>query len=74
MIKSFRINYIDGGDMRYKSFETPAIDETGALSSLWDRYEYGDFENRVVEVIELPEPVPQRMRIGSPAPLPYSTI
>lgn len=34
----YRINYIDGYDMRYKSFEATAETKEDAISALWDNY------------------------------------
>lgn len=68
-MKSYRINYIDSGDKRYKSFETPATDVNIAINILRERESH---RSRVVEIIELPGLVTQHMRIGSPSPLPYT--
>lgn len=63
-MSGYRINYIDGHDMRYKSFETNAETKEDAISALWDKY-WADFDHRIIEVIPLDETVPANMRIGS---------
>ena len=60
----FRINYIDGHDLRYKSIEVPAESEESALDALWDMYD-ADYDHQIVEV--LPQPADAEiaaMRIG----------
>ena len=63
-MKNYRINYIDGHDMRYKSFETAAESTEEALSKLWDRYKPFDFDHQIVETIELKETAKEGLRIG----------
>lgn len=63
-MKHYRINYIDGHDLRYKSFETSAKSKEDAISKLWDRYD-ADFDHHIAEVIELPEAPSLPFRIGS---------
>ena len=52
-MKNYRINYIDGHDLRYKSFETAAKTEKDALSNLWECYYPFDFDHQIAEIIEL---------------------
>lgn len=52
-MKRFRINYVDGHDLKYKSFETDAEDRDQAISNLWKSYTFGDFDHRIIEVIEV---------------------
>lgn len=71
-MSSYRVNYIDGHDLRFKSFETPAESEAAAISALWNNYE-SDFDHHIVEIIPLKEDVAQaHMRIeglkNSPSP------
>lgn len=63
-MNNYRINYIDGHDMRYKSFETVANTKEEALSNLWDSYPDGDYDHQIAEVIKLEEPAAPGMRIG----------
>jgi hypothetical protein len=62
-MKYYRINYIDGHDLRYKSFETPAKSKEAAVSALCSCYQ-ANFDHRIIEIIEVKEPVSQGMRIG----------
>lgn len=62
-MKHFRINFIDGHDLRYKSFETSAAGEDAAISSLWDRYD-ADYDHHIVEVMELKTAPSLPFRIG----------
>lgn len=62
-MKSYRINYIDGHDLRYKSFETNAETREDAISALWDKY-WADFDHQIIEVIALDKAVSPHMRIG----------
>lgn len=68
-MNNYRINYIDGHDLRYKSFETIAKDEESALSNLWASYTNGNFDHQIVEIIRLEEPAANGMRIGEAAAL-----
>lgn len=63
-MSGYRINYIDGHDMRYKSFETNAETSEDAVSALWDKYQ-ANFDHRIIEIIPLGKTVPANMRIGS---------
>lgn len=63
-MNSYRINYIDGHDLRYKSFETEAKDKDDALAKLWDQYDC-DFDHQIVEVLRVKTPTTNGMRIGS---------
>ena len=51
-MKHYKINYLDGHDLRYKSFETDAEDRDSAIQNLRDSYENGDFDHQIAEVIE----------------------
>ena len=59
----YRINYIDGYDMRYKSFETTAETSEDAINALWDKY-WSAFDHQIIEIIPLGKSVPANMRIG----------
>ena len=63
-MKQFRINYIDGHDLRYKSIEVHADSKEDALSALWDMYD-ADYDHQIVEVIRVKSPISNGMRIGS---------
>lgn len=63
-MKHYRINYIDGHDLRYKSFEISAETQEEAISKLWERYD-ADFDHHIAEVIELSEAPSLPFRIGS---------
>lgn len=63
-MKTFRINYIDGHDLRYKSVEVPAKNEEDALSALWDMYD-ADFDHQIIEVLPQKKTSANKyMRIG----------
>lgn len=49
------IYYIDGHDLRYKTFRTPAGSEADALRLLWDQYE-SDFDHQIIEAIKEDHP------------------
>lgn len=50
----FRIAYIDGYDMKYKTFETEAESKEKALDRLWGKYkDMGDFDHQICEVVEI---------------------
>ena len=72
-MNNYRINYIDGHDMRYKSFETVAENTDEALLNLWDTYKPFDFDHQVVEIIKLKEPAIEGLRIGEAIPSPNPT-
>lgn len=45
------ISYIDGNDLRYKSFATVADSQEKALKNLWKSYEgIGNFDHRIIEI------------------------
>lgn len=78
-MRNYRINYIDGHDLRYKSFETVAENKDEALENLWASYKNGDFDHRIAEVIDLgeansKEPKKTGYRIGavSLSPIPFA--
>jgi len=60
----YRINYIDGFDLRYKSFETIAENEDTALSALLAKYTWGDFDHQIVEIKRIKGKASEGMRIG----------
>ena len=63
-MKQFRINYIDGHDLRYKSIEVHADSKEDALSALWDMYD-ADYDHQIVEVLPRPEKdASEKLRIG----------
>ena len=64
----YRINYIDGHDLRYKSFETSTNNEKEALVNLWASYPNGDFDHQIVEIIKLDAPGQSGFRIGDAVP------
>lgn len=51
-MKKFKINYIDGHDLRFKSFETVAEDRDQAIRNLRESYVDGDFDHQIESVIE----------------------
>lgn len=51
-MKRFKINYIDGHDLRFKSFETDAEDRDQAIKNLRESYVNGDFDHQIESVIE----------------------
>ncbi len=51
-MKRFKINYIDGHDLRFKSFETDAEDRDQAIRNLRESYVDGDFDHQIESVIE----------------------
>lgn len=60
---NYRINYIDGKDTRYKSFETTAINRKTALANLRNMYS-DDYDHHIVEITTIDDLSEQRMRIG----------
>ena len=64
-MNAYRVNYIDGYDLRYKSFETMAQSKKEAVSNLWATYkDNGDFDHQIIEILRLEEPVDGGLRIG----------
>lgn len=55
-MKHYLINYIDGHDLKYKSFETDADDRDSAIRHLWDSYQNGDFDHQIIEIIIAEDP------------------
>ena len=51
-MKRFKINYIDGHDLRFKSFVTDAEDRDQAIRNLRESYVNGDFDHQIESVIE----------------------
>ena len=51
-MKRFKINYIDGHDLRFKSFVTDAEDRDQAIRNLRESYVNGDFAHQIESVIE----------------------
>lgn len=52
-MKKFEIAYIDGHDLKYKTFTTTAQDEENALKNLWNNYKSGDFDHQIINVKEI---------------------
>lgn len=52
IMKHFKINYIDGHDLSFKSFETDAKDRDQAIKNLRDSYVDGDFDHQIESVTE----------------------
>ncbi len=53
-LRRFHINYIDGHDLKFKTFVTDAADEDDALLKLRKEYEpYGDFDHRIESIREV---------------------
>ena len=52
IMKHFKINYIDGHDLRFKSFVTDAEDRDQAIRNLRESYVNGDFDHQIESVIE----------------------
>ena len=51
-MKHYKINYIDGHDLRFKTFETDAEDRDQAIRNLRDSYVDVDFDHQIGSVIE----------------------
>ena len=52
----FRICYIDGFDMKYKTFETEAENKEEAIHRLWTEHiPEGDFDHQIGEITEFME-------------------
>lgn len=51
-MKHFKINYIDGHDLRFKSFETDAEDRDRAIRNLRESYVDGDFDHQIESITE----------------------
>ena len=47
----YKIAYIDGHDLKYKTFTTEAENRDDAISKLWASYE-SDFDHQIIEVYE----------------------
>lgn len=52
-MKKFIVRFIDGYDLRFKSYETEASDEANAVLRVYDLF--GDFDHWISNVEELPE-------------------
>jgi len=48
----YRICYIDGHDLRYKTFVTEAENREAAIKNLRDLYSTGDFDHQIASVIK----------------------
>ena len=48
---TYKIAYIDGHDLKYKTFTTEADSRDDAISKLWASYE-SDFDHQIIEVYE----------------------
>jgi hypothetical protein len=55
-MKQYTINYIDGHDLRFKTFKTVAEDRDQAIKQLRASYIDGDFDHQIESVIEEGEP------------------
>jgi len=53
-VKRYKIQYIDGHDLKYKTFTTDAESREDAISKLWEQYE-SDFDHRIIDVYEVEE-------------------
>jgi hypothetical protein len=51
-MKKFTIHYIDGHDLRYKTFKTIAANDADAVGALWAKYEPFDFDHQIIEIVE----------------------
>ena len=47
----YKINYIDGHDLRWKTFCTEAKDCDEAVNNLRKYYPCGDFDHQIAEII-----------------------
>ena len=47
----YKVAYIDGHDLKYKTFSTEAESRDDAISKLWASYE-SDFDHQIIEVYE----------------------
>ena len=64
-MSTFRVNYVDGHDHRYKSYETAtAKAEEDAVSELNDLYDT-NYSHKIVEVLKVDAQPGRRMRIGN---------
>ena len=52
-MKKFRIDYIDGHDLKYKTFDTEAENPDDAVSNLWKSYSNGDFDHTIIGILEV---------------------
>lgn len=50
-MKKFIVRFVDGYDMRFKTFETEAIDEANAVHKVYELF--GDFDHWVSSVEEV---------------------
>ena len=63
-MSAYSINYIDGFDNKYKSYETNAESEKVAVLQLFSYYKGINIEHSIIEITRLKGSVPERMRIG----------
>ena len=52
-LHQFKISYLDGHDMRFKTFETEAASKEEALNALREKYKPADFDHQINEVVEI---------------------
>ncbi len=52
-LHQFKISYLDGHDMRFKTFETEAASKEEALNALQEKYKPVDFDHQINEVVEI---------------------
>lgn len=52
-MRIYKISYIDGHDMKFKTFTVMATDERNAVAKLWKSYEkQGDFDHVITSIKE----------------------
>ena len=51
-MKRYRIHYIDGRDLRFKTHTTLATSRESAVRNLRDAYSDGDFDHQIIEIVE----------------------
>lgn len=49
-MRKYTIRYVDGYDLKYKTFETAAETEDEAISKLWESYKNGDFDHQIISI------------------------
>ena len=52
-MKTFRIMYIDGRDLRCRITFIEAEDDKDAISKLGEKYPDGDFDHQIIEIKEM---------------------
>ncbi len=51
--KTYRVNYVDGHDLKYKTIETNADNKKDAIRKVWELDPSGDFDHQILEVVEV---------------------